>query len=355
MIYASYKDYHEPLDAFVSVVFDKSKTCYHSLNIADQRVQLVSSSKLLFDVLLPAIAHLSYDEVAADPEFTLYLIDLSQLPGSAAQLPAIHWKPLIRRGHRGVLVDGLYMQFVHIESTGVRILSAFDEHTKEAYYIVSDAEKLPWYISGAPMHEILYWWTRSIGMHILHGGVIGDQQNGIALLGAKGAGKSTMVLTCLENGFHYISEDYCIVTNDDQPIAYSLYNSAKFTNYTFERFPHLASYKKNNGSAGEKYLVYYNDIYPDKMLYKLPLMAFISLNLQKELPSSLSHLDVNRSFLDMIASTTLQNPTYELTSADFFQCLKSKIPAYELTFGSDQRKTQTLLSDLVKEKETNLA
>ena len=170
-----------------------------------------------------------------------------------------------------------------------------------------------------------------------------------------GAGKSTTVLACLENGFHYISEDYCIVTNDDQPIAYSLYNSAKFTDYTFERFPHLASYKNNNGSVGEKYLVYYNDIYPDKMLHKLPLMAFISLNLQKKLPSSLSHLDVNRSFLDMIASTTLQNPVYELTSTDFFQCLKSKIPAYELTFGSDQRKTQSLLSDLVKEKLTNLA
>ena len=345
MNYASYEDYNEPLDEFVSTVLDGSSVFKQDLSIADQKVRLISSYKPLVDTLTPAIEHLSCCFPNEAPDFTIFLIDLSQLEGG--HLPAIPWEPLLRRGHRGIHVDGLYMQFVHIEETDVRILSAYDSHKKQAYYIVSDAEKLPWYISGAPMHEILYWWVRSNNMHILHCGVVGNQQNGIALLGAKGAGKSTTVLSCLENGFSYISEDYCIVTSDEVPIAYNLYNSAKFTDYTLEKFPHLAKYVNNKRSKNSKYLVYFKDIYPDRIAYKLPLSALISLNLNVEASPSLKKIDVDKAFLDMISSTTLQNPTYELTSTDFFQKLKKKLQAYELTYGRDTESTIELLSTIM--------
>jgi len=345
MAYACYKDYCEPLDEFVTTVLDESSVYQQDLSIADHNVRLISSYKPLVDTLKPAIEHLFCDFSKLAPDFTIFLIDLSQLKGT--HLPLIPWEPLLRRGHRGILVDGLYMQFVHIKETDVRIFSAYDVHKKQAYYIVSDREKLPWYISGAPMHEILYWWVRSNNMHILHCGVVGNKQKGIALLGAKGTGKSTMVLTCLENGFHYISEDYCIVTSDEVPIAYSLYNSAKFTNYTFEKFPHLAAHRKNKSSINDKYLVYYKDIYPDKIVNKLPLSALISLNLKIDAASSLKQIDMDKAFLDMISSTTLQNPIYELSSTDFFQKLKMRIKPYELTFGCDEKTTLKLLSTLV--------
>ena len=345
MNHASYEDYCEPLDEFVSTVLDGSSVFKQDLSIADHNVRLISSYKPLLDTLTPAIEHLFCDYSNEAPNFTISLIDLSQL--ERGRLPAIPWEPLLRRGHRGLHVDGLYMQFVHIKETDVRILSAYDSYKKQAYYVVSDTEKLPWYISGAPMHEILYWWVRSNSMHILHCGVVGDQQNGIALLGAKGAGKSTTVLSCLENGFSYISEDYCIVTSDEVPVAYNLYNSAKFTNYTLEKFPHLAKYVNNKRSKNSKYLVYFKDIYPDSIAHKLPLSALISLNLNVEASPSLKKIDVDKAFLDMISSTTLQNPTYELTSTDFFQKLKKKLQAYELTYGRDTESTIKLLSTIM--------
>jgi hypothetical protein len=207
---------------------------------------------------------------------------------------------------------------------------------------------LPWYISGAPLHEIFYWWARSNNMHILHCGVIGNQNNGIALLGAKGAGKSTMVLSLLENGFHYISEDYCILSGGEWPVAHNLYNSAKFTSYTFEKFPHLAVHKKNIETINDKHLVYYKDIYPDKLLKKLPLKALVTLNLQVNSPSILQKLDMDHAYLDMITSTTLQNPVYELSSNDFFKKVKLKVTAYKLLYGADTKKTQELLSELIQ-------
>ena len=342
---ASYDDYCKPLDEFVSTVLDGSSVFKQDLSIADHNVRLISSYKPLVDILTPAIEHLSCYFSNETPDCTISLIDLSQLEGG--HLPTIPWEPLLRRGHRGIHVGGLYMQFVDIKETDVRILSAYDTHKKQAYYIVSDTQKLPWYISGAPMHEILYWWVRSNNMHILHCGVVGDQHQGIALLGPKGAGKSTMVLSCLENGFHYISEDYCIVTNDEVPLAYNLYNSAKFTDYTLEKFPHIAQHVNNKRSKNNKYLVYYKDLYPDKIVRKLPLSALISLNLNIEASPSLQKTDVDKAFLAMISSTTLQNPTYELSSTDFFQKLKKKLQAYELTYGRDTESTLELLSTLM--------
>lgn len=346
MPYASYNDYFEPLDQYVTAVFEDSLVSHRDLDIADHRVRMVSSHAPLIDILIPAIEHLSCNTSAATPDFTIFLVDISKTKGG--QLPVIPWEPLLRRGHRGIYIDGMYMQYVHIEPSDVMILSVYDTRKNQAYYIVSDAEKLPWYLSGAPLHEIFYWWARSNNMHILHCGVIGNQQKGIALLGAKGAGKSTMVLTFLENGFHYISEDYCIVTGNKEPVAYSLYNSAKFTGYTFEKFPHLSIYKRNNDTINDKHLVYYKDIYPDKLLKKLPLQALVTLNLQINAPSTLKKLDMDKAYLDMIASTTLQNPVYELSSTDFFQKMKLKVTAYELQFGSDTKKTQELLSALIQ-------
>jgi len=345
MNYASYQNYHEPLDQFVSAALDNSSVNKQDLSIANNTVRLVSAYKPLVDALKPAIEHLTCDFSNEAPDFTIFLIDLSQLEG--AHLPAIPWEPLLRRGHRGIHVDGLYMQFVHIKETDVRILSAYNSNTKQAYYIVSDTEQLPWYISGAPLHEIFYWWVRSNNMHILHCGVVGNQQKGIALLGAKGAGKSTMVLSCMESGFNYISEDYCVVTSDEVPVAYNLYNSAKFTDFTLEKFPHLAKHVNNKKSKNSKYLVYYKDIYPDKIVRKLPLSALVSLSLNTEASSSLKKIDVDKAFLDMISSTTLQNPIYELSSTDFFQKLKTKLQAYELIYGRDTKSALDHLSTLV--------
>jgi len=346
MNYACYEDYCEPFEKFIASLLDNFTAEHCDLTIAGNKVRLVSPYQPLINTLKPAIEHLSSDFTNDTVDFEIFLIDLSRNGG--LQLPPIPWEPLLRRGHRGIVVDGMYLQFVHITETDVRILSVFDSRNDRAYYFVSATERLPLYISGAPMHEILYWWARSKDMHILHCGVVGNETSGVAFLGAKGAGKSTMVLSCLERGLQYVSEDYCVVTNDETPIAYNLYNSAKFTDFTFEKFPHLATYKTSDERVNGKSLVYYKDIYPERMTDKLLIKALISLNLDVNAKSSLHRIDVEKAYLDMISSTTLQNPVYELSSTDFFQKLKLKPPGYELTYGSDVEATFELLDELLK-------
>ncbi|MCP4950247.1 MAG: hypothetical protein GY922_00140 [Proteobacteria bacterium] len=343
--YAGYDDYCAPIEQLTAAVTGAGHVNQYDLSIAGHNVRLRSPYQPLIDTLKPAIEHLVHEVSDEIVDLEIFLIDLSRTGGLS--LSVIPWEPLLRRGHRGISVDGMYLQYVHIAETDVRILSAYDSRKDRAYYFVSSTEGLPWYISGAPMHEILYWWVRSKNMHILHCGVVGKDDKGIALLGGKGAGKSTMVLSCLERGFQYVSEDYCIVTNSDKPVAYNLYNSAKFTDFTFEMFPHLLSYVKNDRKRNDKTLVYYKDIYSAKITSKLPLEALISLNLDLNATASLTRVDMDKVFLDMISSTTLQNPIFELSSTDFFQGLKSRLPGYELTHGSKTDATFELLAGLL--------
>lgn len=346
MKHAQYEDYQRPLSEFTADAWERHETSTCDLQIAGQKVRLTSSHAPLIDTLIPAIAHLKTEEAHAQLDFEICLIDLSRIEGK--KLPSIPWEPLLKRGHRGLKVGDVYLQFVHILETGVRILSAYDSRNNRAYYFVSSTEQLPWYIMGAPMHEILYWWVRSKDMHILHCGVVGNSDGGVALLGAKGAGKSTMVLNCLERGFQYISEDYCIVTNDAVPVAYSLYNSAKFTDFTFHLFPHLASFKANDGGEAAKILVFYQDIYPDQIVREVPLKALVSLNLQSDGGAGLSPIDMHQTFLDMISSTTLQNPVYELSSTAFFHDLKQKLPSFEMTHDGNLEESHDLLLNLLR-------
>ena len=82
-------------------------------------------------------------------------------------------------------------------------------------------------------------------------------------------------------------------------------------------------YKTNDKKVNGKSLVYYKDIYPDRMIEKLPLKALISLNLDLEAVPSLKEMDMDKAFLDMISSTTLQN------------CSKSTIGQTRAVLGKD--------------------
>ncbi|NRA39008.1 MAG: hypothetical protein HRU15_12765, partial [Planctomycetes bacterium] len=104
MNYASYEDYCEPIEKFTSSVVDKFRVFHSDVSIAGHNVRLISPYQPLVDTLKPAIEHLSADFSSEDVDFEIYLIDLSRIGG--LQLPAIPWEPLLRRGHRGILVDG---------------------------------------------------------------------------------------------------------------------------------------------------------------------------------------------------------------------------------------------------------
>src|SRR4051794_7273185 len=77
------------------------------------------------------------------------------------------------------------------------------------------------------------------GRQLLHAAAVGTEQGGVVITGRGGVGKSTAALLCLEAGLAYLGDDYVVVALEPQPMAYSLYCTAKLDDGQAAHFPGL--------------------------------------------------------------------------------------------------------------------
>lgn len=119
---------------------------------------------------------------------------------------------------------------------GSDALSMVDHERRIALFWTRDATRLPLYESGAPFRTILSWCAERNGGVLMHCGAVSNDSGGVLLAGAGGSGKSTSTLLCLKAGWNYLGDDYCVVQPSPQPQVFSLYNSAKLTRDSAERF-----------------------------------------------------------------------------------------------------------------------
>jgi len=119
---------------------------------------------------------------------------------------------------------------------GSDALSMIDHERRIALFWTRDAAKLPLHESGAPFRMILSWCAERNGGVLMHCGAVSGDTGGVLLAGAGGSGKSTSSLLCLKAGWNYLGDDYCVVQTSPRPHVFSLYNSAKLTHDSAERF-----------------------------------------------------------------------------------------------------------------------
>ena len=94
----------------------------------------------------------------------------------------------------------------------------------------------------APYQAAFHWefhnFAMSHGYAFLHSGAVGLDGEGVLISSKGGNGKSTTVLSCLLNGFDYVSDDYLILDRETA-VAYPLYNSGILNEDSLRRLPEL--------------------------------------------------------------------------------------------------------------------
>ena len=72
--------------------------------------------------------------------------------------------------------------------------------------------------SAVRRSDLVFHWMGSPGAACLaHGGAVGLEGAGVLLVGAGGVGKSSTSLVCVEAGFDYAADDYCLVSAEPRP------------------------------------------------------------------------------------------------------------------------------------------
>lgn len=231
---------------------------------------LVFTEALLAKKIIPALAHLRIDRVAK-VDFTIGLWETSILPGA---LPEIDWQLLNRNGYRGYHAHAIYLHYFD----AIDAVSVINLQDNIAYYVVRDADALPWWVGGSPLQVILNVWLQKQGLQLTHAAAVGNDQYAVLLMGKGGSGKSTTTLTCLRDGLQYLGEDYCVLAADPKPMVYSIYQSAKWDRGTRHYFPEYERFIQNPHVADtEKALVYYQDFFSAQIKQALPIKAVVSL------------------------------------------------------------------------------
>jgi len=214
--------------------------------------------------------------------------------------------------------------------------------TKFAYFAVRDLDALPWWVSGSPLQTILHVWMREKEMQLTHCAAITNKKSGILLAGKGGSGKSTTLLSCLQEGFDILGEDYVLL---GQERAHSVYQTAKWTPQTRKIFPSYESYIANPDVADrEKALVYYKDIFPSQIALSSPIHAIVSLRI-----GSSPHLEegtIQNSLQSLLLSTAMQLPHPDPRTNSLLCSFAKPLAHYRLTLGPDLKANVALLRGL---------
>ena len=128
------------------------------------------------------------------------------------------------------------------------------------------------------------------GLYLIHASAIGRNGQAILFSAKSGAGKTTTMLTCVEAGFQFYSDDATLLrlTGDGQIEVVSLLGCMNVTNKTLGWFPELAPYTSEVASRTGKRLVMIHDTFPDHVALSGIVQAIIAPEITEQAHASIA-------------------------------------------------------------------
>ena len=299
-----------------------------ALDIAGYRVRIRSTSRLLHDRLRRPLAHLQVAPDTIAPSFTVDFIDGAGLDDIPVSLPGTAQQSSPEQETQEYQAEP-YLFTLHGDS----VLTAMNRDANRTVGIVRDAARWPLEHYQQAIFISLYQHLEVRGLYLIHASAIGRNGQAILFSAKSGAGKTTTMLTCVQAGFQFYSDDATLLrlTSDGQIEVVSLLGCMNVTETTLGWFPELAPYTSEAASRTEKRLVMIHDTFPhhvaasgivhaiiapevtDQALANIAPMSKMSL-LGELLPFSLDLHDTNaaKNHLELLAKVLERVPCYRL-------------------------------------------
>lgn len=328
--------------AFEQAVNVSSRIDYF-FNIGGFTIKFCFAGPALVPSFTKAFEHLSVPSVSV-PDFTILLWD-SFSTGITMPPPPWEVDEYIARGE---------IWRFNNEHRKIRYTSAndtyymLDRSLNTAIYRVDSAENVPQYEKGSPLLAILHWWMVDHDRCLVHGGAVGNADGGVLLVGKGGSGKSTTALACLNSDLLYVSDDYCLISNNTGPCAHSIYCTGKVNAKDIKKFPFLNSaiVDSTDPDSG-KALFFFSKSFPEKISSGFPIRAILIPHVTNVLETSIERATSAAAFRAVAPSTIFQ---LSVAKNQLFRCLSEvvrQVPCYVLKVGTDLEKIPAVISKLL--------
>ena len=145
-------------------------------------------------------------------------------------------------------------------------------------------------------------WAQSHNLLVLHAASVGIDGHGVLIVGHGGAGKSTLACSCLAEGYDYISDDYCLLSDAGSRVVYPIYTDVSLHPDSYEKLPMLKPFEilpmqgdKPSFAVGE-----------NRIKSSLPVEAVILPQITDNAEPELTTDTSNKALAQLIFSTNKQ-------------------------------------------------
>ena len=237
--------------------------------------------------------------------------------------------------------DHGYIEIVDDELRGA-------DYQNNKYYLLTppSLKHQKWPVIVHPFVKNIFMWAQRHNLLILHAAAVGIDGHGVLIVGHGGAGKSTLACSCLAEGYDFISDDYCLLSDAGSRIAYPIYTDVFLNPDSLAKLPMLKPFEILP-MQGEKpsFAVGENRIQPS-----LPVEAIILPQITDNTEPELKADKSNKALVQVIYSTNSQ--LGYVCDTVFVRKLAQRLigmPVYRFSLTKDLQKNCQYLKKWIKE------
>lgn len=332
------KYFSEVIEPVIKTLEQAGPPIEQRLSIADINFTIKNFGVTLAEKQAPAFAHLPPPSTD-DTDLTVYAWDSV---GTGTQIVS----PWSSREYLSVGTDlqqapeDGFIGVFHHDGT----ITLYDSKHKRAYFWINDATTLPVWLFAAPLRTLLQWVLEEKDIHLVHGAVVAEANNGVLITAKGGSGKSTTSLSCLRAGMQYLADDYVAVSREAAPRAYSLYNSVKLAPYLGIDFDpaHITE------TEGEKSVVFLSSLFPKQMTPSVPLKAIMIPRITHRETTSIVPATKAEAMLALVPTTLFQLPLAGTNKVQMLSSIVSALPCYTVELGKDSMEAARVIKEFMR-------
>lgn len=340
------ESYFRETEKTFSAAAQSQGTTDYFISLAGLKICLRAAGAAVLPRIVPSLAHLECRDTRP-VDFTICCWDDKQAE-KKLPLPTRWMLNQAAYSCLGILTNERFRTF-YVGWMG--ILSCADMASQIAYCCYGDVESLLMYEISGPLRGIFGAILNRRGMHLIHASAIGNSRGSLLFAGPPGSGKSTLAILALQDGLSYQSDDLCVLTSDPQPRSLSIYNIAKLREDVFPRFssfhPLLTHFQEEDGE--KKAFFYVHRHFPAQVLPSAPIRALILPRHGGGAASRLERATPVEAVRGVIAWTIKEIPKSDNLPEKIMLQALSRIPAYRMEVGCDDRSSLDLIRSLLDE------
>lgn len=193
----------------------------------------------------------------------------------------------------------------------IGVLTSYDKNTNTYYYGVENLEPEEFIKHGHIFVQIFNRILKTDNSNIVHGAVVGMNNNGILFCARGQRGKSTLTVLSMMEGFEYVSDDYLTLEKEGNSLySYPIYSiitlSPRMYNELYDRLDGCRFV--SNNARKDKYVVNISKFHPQfKSKYPIKLCIFPEIVSDKDPSICLCNKEEKgRAIVQLVQSTVSQ-------------------------------------------------